>query len=300
MEISREQGHNAGYETGSRLPTVDVIIPVYNERGEALSGTLLACLKQSYPVASIYVVDDGSLVPVSLPDWANPTCKITLLRLPENRGISAARNAAIASATAPLLACVNAEVLPDPDWVATCADYLARYPKVGACYTRTVPENTRGLLTRWRMRFQEPKFEKQTGPAPFAHGHAVFFRKAAVDAVGGYDVRFRLTYEDADISRRLWKLGWEVHFIEHSRCVSIQKDTLRSLAVKQLRDSGWTSPAESSLAHLYVDLTKWTAIRAGRNLVKGRLSFLPVDVALWAYALWIATGRTVDNYFARR
>jgi cellulose synthase/poly-beta-1,6-N-acetylglucosamine synthase-like glycosyltransferase len=278
---------------------VDIIIPVYNERGDALSATLSACTQQSYPVSIIFVVDDGSQLPVSLPDWAKGSSQIVLLRLEQNQGISAARNAAIARATSPLLACVNAEVLPDPDWVATCVDYLRAHPQVGACYTRTVPDNTRGLLTRWRMRFQEPKFEEHTGPAAFAHGHAVFFRRAAVEAVGGYDVRLRVTYEDADISKKLWRLGWEVHFIDHSRRVSIQKDTLRSLAVKQLRDTGWFSPAESSLARLYLYLTKWTIIRAGRNVVKGRFSFLPIDMALWAYALWIATERTVKHIFAR-
>jgi Glycosyl transferase family group 2 len=149
------------------------------------------------------------------------------------------------------------------------------------------------------MRFQEPGFEERTGPAAFAHGHAVFFRKSAVEAVGGYDVRLRVTYEDADISKRLWKLGCEVHFIDPIRRVSIQKDTLRSLVVKQLRDTGWFSPAGSSLPRLYLYRSKWTIIRAGRNVVKGRFYFLPVDLALWADALWIATERTVKHIFAR-
>jgi glycosyltransferase involved in cell wall biosynthesis len=118
------------------------------------------------------------------PNWAKGSSQIVLLRLEQNQGISAARNAAIARATSPLLACVNPEVLPDPDWVATCVDYLRARPQIGACYTRTVPDNTRGLLTRWRMRFQEPQFAEHTGPAAFAHGHAVFFRRAAVEAVG--------------------------------------------------------------------------------------------------------------------
>jgi cellulose synthase/poly-beta-1,6-N-acetylglucosamine synthase-like glycosyltransferase len=160
------------------------IISVYNERGDALSATLSACTQPCYPVSFIFVVDDGSQLPARLPDWAKGSSQIVLLRLEQNRGISAARNAAIARATSPLLACVNPEVLPDPDWVATCVDYLRARPQIGACYTRTVPDNTRGLLTRWRMRFQEPKFAEHTGPAAFAHGHAVFFRRAAVEAVG--------------------------------------------------------------------------------------------------------------------
>jgi hypothetical protein len=55
-----------------------------------------------------------------------------------------------------------------------------------------------------------------------------------------------------------------------------------SFAERRLKPSvGWFSPAESSLARLYLYLTKWTIIRAGRNVVKGRFSFLPIDMALW-------------------
>ena len=93
-------------------PVVDVVIPVYGERSEALAATLSACVKQTYPVARIFVVDDGSPVPVSLPDWAQSSTQIFLFRLPENLGISGARNAAIARSRAPLLACINTESSP--------------------------------------------------------------------------------------------------------------------------------------------------------------------------------------------
>ena len=88
------------------------------------------------------------------------------------------------------------------------------------------------------------------------------------------------------------KSGWETHDVAESRCVSIQKDTLKQLAAKELRESYWYSPAESSLLHLYVHLSKWTIIRATRNLLKGRIYFLPVDASIWASALWTASVRT--------
>jgi GT2 family glycosyltransferase len=272
---------------------VDVIIPVYGERSEALSATLSACLKLTHLVSRILVVDDGSPEPVSLPDWARSSPQISILRLPQNQGISAARNAAIALSNATFLACINTEVLPDPDWLDTCLDYISSRPSVGACYTRVVPQSPDRILTRWRMRFQEPKYAEQSGPTLFAHGHAVLFRKEAVDAVGGYDVRYRRHHEDSDICERMKKAGWESHFVASSRCVSIQQDSLKELAAKQLRDSGWYSPSESSLVHLYLHLSKWTFIRAGRNLLKGRLHFIPIDAAIWGNALWIATVRTL-------
>src|SRR5579864_1117984 len=139
-------------------PAVDVVIPVYGERPEALAATLSACVKQKYPIARIFVVDDGSPEPVSLPDWAQTCPQISLLRLPQNQGISGARNAAIARSDAPLLACINTEVLPDPDWLPTCVSYLSNHPGVCACYTRLIPQSPKRLLTRWRMRFLETKF----------------------------------------------------------------------------------------------------------------------------------------------
>jgi GT2 family glycosyltransferase len=284
--MSQDQPH-----TQAPVP-LDIVIPVFRERPEALAATLSACMKQTYPVVRIFVVDDGSPEPASLPEWARSSSQVILLRLPENAGISTARNAAITRSNAHFIACVNTEVLPDPDWLSTCARHLLANEHVGACYTRIVPQSPDRLLTRWRMRFQEPKYPEQSGPTLFAHGHAVLFRKEAVDAVAGYDVRYRRHHEDSDICLRMMKAGWETHYVATSRCISIQQDSLKELATKQLRDTNWYSPEESSLIPLYLHLSKWTIIRASRNLVKGRLYFLPIDVAIWASALWMATYRT--------
>jgi cellulose synthase (UDP-forming) len=273
-------------------PVVDVVIPVYGERSEALAATLSACAKQTYPIARIFVVDDGTPEPVSPPGWAHSSTQVFLLRLSQNQGISAARNAGISRSQASLLACINTEVLPEPDWLASCANYLLMHPGVGACYTRLVSATPDRILTRWRMRFLEAKFGEQSGLSEFAPGHAVLFRKEALDVVGGYDVRHRLHHEDSDICQRMCKFGWETHYVAESRCISIQKDTLKQLASKELRESYWYSPAESSLLRLYFYLSKWTLIRASRNLVKGRIYFLPVDAAIWASAIWTATFRT--------
>src|SRR5438034_1285849 len=87
---------------------------------------------------------------------------IVLVRLPANRGISAARNEAIGRSAASLLACINAEVVPDEDWLATCKNYLFSHHDVGACYTRIVPQRPNRMLTRWRMRFEETIYRSCT------------------------------------------------------------------------------------------------------------------------------------------
>jgi cellulose synthase/poly-beta-1,6-N-acetylglucosamine synthase-like glycosyltransferase len=273
--------------------SVDFIIPVYNERPEALEATLKACLNQSYPISRIYVVDDGSPEPASLPREAAALGKVCILRLRQNQGISAARNAAISKTSAPLLACVNSEVLPAPDWLETCVNYLSARPKVGACFTRIVPQHPERLLTRWRMRFQEIHFGEQSGSVPFAPGHAVLLRREAVEKVGGYDTRFRRINEDFDICKRMREAGWDTHYVTQSQCISIQEDTIASLSRKQLARSDWHSPADYSFGGVFLDQARWLAMRLGRNLVKGRWAFLPVDVIIWANALRLALSSSI-------
>jgi len=272
---------------------VDVIIPVFNERPEAIEATLDACLNQTYPVSHIYVIDDGSAVPASIPRRIEPTGKASLTRLPQNQRNAAARNVGIAKSTAPLIACVNCEVLPEKEWLATCVDYLSKHPHVAVCFTRTIPGHPNRLLSRWRMRFQETKFGDLTGSAHFAPGHAVLFRKEAVEKVGYYNVQLGNICEDSDICERIRAAGWDTHFIAQSCCISIQENTVIEFAKKELSRNGWESTKDYSLIRLIFDRSKWTLIRMGRNLIKGRLLFLPLDVAVWAMTVKIAFSRAL-------
>ncbi len=123
------------------------------------------------------------------------------------------------------------------------------------------------------------------------------FRKEALDLVDGYDVRYRRHHDDSDICQRMRTSGWQTHYVAESHCISIQEDTLKELAAKELRESYWYSPAESSLILLYLHLSKWTFVRAGRHILKSRFYFILVTVATWASALWTATFRTLRSSF---
>jgi FkbM family methyltransferase len=272
----------------SDVPVVDVVIPVYNERGKALDATVQAWLDQDPPVSEIYVVDDGSEVPVTLSDSIKSHGNVRLIRLIENVGKSGARNAGIALSRAPLIANANCDVLPAPDWTITCARYLASHPNVGACSTRLVPQFPERLLSRWRMRFQEGKFGGETLEVPFAPGHAVLMRREAVEAVNGYDIRFRRDEEDWDICQRMLAKGWVSHYLPDTQTVSIQDDCIEVLANTSLYRDGWHGPESGGFLWVLWRQTKMLGIRSGRNAVKGRFYFWPADLAVWAGSLRIA------------
>lgn len=273
--------------------SVDVVMPVFNERPEAIKATLDACLCQTYPISHIFVIDDGSAIPAVIPERIEVSGKVSLTRLPKNQKNAASRNAGLAKCSSLLIACVNCEVLPAPDWLATCLNYLSQHPDVGVCFTRTVPDRPSRLLSRWRMRFQETKFGPETGSAHFAPGHAVLFRREAIERVGRYNVHLGNVSEDSDICERIRAAGWDTHFIAQSKCISIQNNTITEFAKKELSRNGWESPKDYPFGRLFLDRSKWTVIRMGRNLLKGRLLFLPVDVAVWAVAIKIAISKTL-------
>ena len=139
----------------------------------------------------------------------------------------------------------------------------------------------------------------ETGSAQFATGHAVLFRREAVEKVGRYDVRLGNVSEDSDICERIRAAGWDTHFIAQSHCVSIQDNTVTEFAKKELSRNGWESPKDYPVSRLILDRSKWIAIKMGRNLVKGRLLFLPVDLAVWAVAIKIAISRTLATRHRR-
>jgi cellulose synthase/poly-beta-1,6-N-acetylglucosamine synthase-like glycosyltransferase len=274
--------------------SVDVVMPVFNERPEAIEATLDACLGQTHPVSQIFVVDDGSAFPAAVPERIESGGKVSLIRLPQNQRNAAARNAGVAKCTSTFIACVNCEVLPSKDWLETCVNYLSQHPEAGVCFTRTVPDHPNRLLSRWRMRFQETKFGPETGPAHFAPGHAVLFRRESVEKVGRYNIRLGNVSEDSEICERIRAAGWDTHFIAKSQCVSIQNNTITEFAKKELSRNDWESPKDYPLSRLILDRSKWTVIRMGRNLLKGRLLFLPVDLAVWLVAIKIAISRTLE------
>jgi cellulose synthase/poly-beta-1,6-N-acetylglucosamine synthase-like glycosyltransferase len=276
--------------------SVDAVIPCYQERPEALYATTISCLNQTHSVDNVFIVDDGSPAPVSLPEPLQLP-NVHVLRLNANRGISAARNEAIERSTADFLACVNTEIMIEPGWIETCLYYVLRHGEdIGACCTRIEPRHPDRLLTKWRMRSQELKYHRrpQTGPVDFAAGHAVLLDRRGVCAVGGYDETYRVAAEDSDLCYRLRDKGWESHVVGDSYAVSLQVDTVPLLARKVLRNRGWTLDTASAATSQLKPVQLHTAIGSlafsfadqfARDAAKGRFAFTVVDVAVWASAL---------------
>jgi glycosyltransferase involved in cell wall biosynthesis len=114
------------------MPDIAVIIPAFNaERyiGEALSSVLA----QTLLPAEIIVADDGSTDRTV--DVAAAFEGVTVLRLP-HRGVSAARNAAVAASSAAFLAFLDADDIWMPEKLAKQASVAAEQPEAGIVMAR--------------------------------------------------------------------------------------------------------------------------------------------------------------------
>jgi glycosyltransferase involved in cell wall biosynthesis len=107
--------------------SIAVLIPVYN--GAAfIHQTLASVVAQSRPVDQVVVVDDcstdDSLVRVK--EWAD-RLPITVVTMPSNGGVSAARNAGLAAVETDLVALLDADDIWLPDHVQLSLDAHERH-----------------------------------------------------------------------------------------------------------------------------------------------------------------------------
>lgn len=113
-------------------PQVSVIIPTYNRR-HCIGQAIDSVLHQTYGDYELIVVDDASSDGTA--DWiAANYGQIQLVRLPQNRGASAARNQAIAIAKGEYVAFLDSDDRWEPDFLSTHIHTLQSNPDAVLTY----------------------------------------------------------------------------------------------------------------------------------------------------------------------
>ncbi len=190
---------------------VTVVVPVYADAAR-LSNALAPIARD----ATVIVVDDGSPSPIGAAIAAvaqrhGARC----VRLPENRGASAARNTGLRLATTPLIAFLDADCIPPPRFPGRLVDHLAD-PAVALVAPRIV-SSARGhgpiaAYERHRSALDmgpRPSPIRPYGPVWYVPSAAMVARRDAL--AGGFDEQLSLG-EDVDLVWRLHDAGWQLRY----------------------------------------------------------------------------------------
>lgn len=198
--------------------SVTAVVPCHNG-GERLLRTIEALERQTLAPTRIIVVDDasddgtGERVAARHPS-------VTVLRLPRNLGLSAARNAGLEEAATDLVLLVDHDIYLEPDCIELLADSLRTMEAVAACpRIRLHPEReivqaegaephfvgTLRLRHGWKLASDVPaSAPTEVSAVP---GGCLLVERTRLLAAGGFDELITFYFEDLELSVRLRGLG---------------------------------------------------------------------------------------------
>ncbi len=145
-----------------------------------------------------------------------------------NLGFAGGCNFGVALARGEYLAFINNDARPAPGWVSNAVEEFETDPEVVCVASKVLDWDGQlidfvdGALTWYGMGYKRETERRDGGEYEtprdvlFGTGAAVFFRAETFRAVGGFDERFFMFFEDVDLGWRLNVLGHRVRYVPTS------------------------------------------------------------------------------------
>ena len=218
----------------SDAPEASVVIATWNGLRH-LRRCLPALRVQTGVTFETIVVDNGSTDGTA--EWiAGKHPQIVLERLESNHGFAEANNIGFGLARSKLIATLNNDAVPDPDWLQTLVRAARQYPEAGSFGSRIVLDrdpniiDSAGVVTdvlgiAWDRHNAEPVGSDRAGEVFGACAGAALYRKALLDETGGFDPAFFAYLEDVDLAWRTRWLGWTARYVPEARVVHAHSAT---------------------------------------------------------------------------
>ena len=183
--------------------SVAVIIPTFN-RAHLLERAVRSALGQSWHDFEAMVVDDGSTDNTTdSPLFTNSDPRLRYIRLPTNRGVSAARNAGVMATSAPLLAFLDS----DDEWLPRKLEKQVRWLEAHPDFLIV---QTKEVWIRRGKRVNPPKTHEKSAGDLFAASldrcmitpSSVMLTRKLFEEAGGFNETFAAC-EDYDLWLRI-------------------------------------------------------------------------------------------------
>jgi GT2 family glycosyltransferase len=196
------------FSSALHWPRISVVVCTYN--GRKTIGELFAALDMlDYPDYEAIVVSDGS----------NDGCValacgygMKIIAGP-NRGLSAARNAGMAAATGEIVVYIDDDAVPDPHWLRYLAYVFMTTKHVAVGGPNIAPPGD-GPIAECVANSPGNPCHVLISDLEAEHlpGCNMAYRRSYLQAVGGFDTRFRIAGDDVDVCWKLLKQGWTLGF----------------------------------------------------------------------------------------
>lgn len=205
------------------MPAISLVILNYNGRSW-LPGCLDALASQrGAPSFETLLIDNGShddsinFVRTHYPD-------VRVVENGRNLGFAAGNNACVPHTHSEWLIFLNQDTVVDPEWMSRLWDARAQHPECGLITSRLVFMNDPSIVDSAGDGYVRAggAFKHGHGAPAAAHatsrevfgacGGAFMIRRADFVALGGFDERFFMLYEDVDLSYRARLRGLRVWY----------------------------------------------------------------------------------------
>jgi len=195
----------------AREPEIVVVVPSY-QRAYLLRRMVAALETQTLDCGrfATVIVDNGSTDQTSAVVTelsATSPLDLSLRRIETNQGPAQARNVGWRASSAPLVAFIDDDCVPEPGWLEAGLDALNANPATAVAQGMTLrPEGI--LLGDWTL------YREIVEPTPYFEACNIFFRRDALEAAGGFDERIGWYGEDTALGWAVVSSGWERGFVK--------------------------------------------------------------------------------------
>jgi hypothetical protein len=173
----------------------------------------------------VIVVDNGSQD--GSVEWLDAHApNVRLVRNQANLGFAMANNQGIRASSAPLVAALNNDALPEPEWLETLVSAAEQAPEAGMFASKILLRESDGRMDSagievdragiaWNRRWGEHDLGEEStcvevfGPSAAAAVH----RRAILDHIGLFDEDYFIYYEDVDLAWRAQWAGWRCVYV---------------------------------------------------------------------------------------
>jgi len=205
-------------------PRISVVVCSYNG-----ARTIRECCeglaRLDYPDYEVIIIDDGSS------DTTAAIAREYFVRVitTENNGLSNARNMGMHMATGEIVAYLDDDAIPDPHWLKYLAITLTTTEYAGAGGPNIAPPGD-GLVAECIDNAPGNPVHVLISDREAEHipGCNMAFRKAALEAIGGFDATLRVAGDDVDVCWRMREHGYTIGYCPAAMVWHHRRETVRA------------------------------------------------------------------------